>query len=139
MTEKRQPKSIDVTLGRALALLFSLALVLFCAAPSWAQAAPPAAKTSAKLAAAATASAQHAKSNGGTHEGIIVHGWWTIDVKNPDGKVVTHREFENSLARATVLGTFLAGTAAPGAWSVQLAANGGLIRIDPPNATKEDT
>jgi hypothetical protein len=39
----------------------------------------------------------HASSPGGPHEGIQVHGHWTIEVKNPDGAVVTHREFENKL------------------------------------------
>ncbi len=33
----------------------------------------------------------------GLHTGITVHGHWTIEVRNPDGKVVTHREFENSV------------------------------------------
>ena len=30
-------------------------------------------------------------------EGIKVHGHWTIDVKNPDGTLAQHHEFENSL------------------------------------------
>jgi len=30
-------------------------------------------------------------------EGVKVHGHWVIDVKNADGKVVAHRDFENSL------------------------------------------
>jgi hypothetical protein len=34
----------------------------------------------------------------GEHEGVTVHGHWTIEVKNPDGKLVTHREFENALS-----------------------------------------
>ncbi len=34
----------------------------------------------------------------GESEGIKVHGHWTIEVRNPDGKVVTHREFENALS-----------------------------------------
>jgi hypothetical protein len=31
------------------------------------------------------------------HDGIKIHGHWVIDVRNPDGKVVQHRDFENSL------------------------------------------
>jgi hypothetical protein len=31
------------------------------------------------------------------NEGIKVHGHWVIDVKNPDGTLVQHRVFENSL------------------------------------------
>src|SRR2546428_3795116 len=38
-----------------------------------------------------------AESKGGQVEGIKVHGHWTIDVRNPDGKLVMHREFENAL------------------------------------------
>ncbi len=30
--------------------------------------------------------------------GIRIHGHWVIDVRNPDGKLVEHRDFENSLA-----------------------------------------
>jgi hypothetical protein len=30
-------------------------------------------------------------------EGIKVHGHWTIDIRNPDGTLVSHREFENAL------------------------------------------
>ena len=37
--------------------------------------------------------------NHGSHQGIKVHGHWTIEVRNPDGSVATHREFENSLPR----------------------------------------
>jgi hypothetical protein len=40
------------------------------------------------------APANSAKSGGG---GIKVHGHWVIDVRNPDGALVQHHEFENSL------------------------------------------
>lgn len=33
----------------------------------------------------------------GSHEGIKVHGHWTIEVRNPNGAMVRHVEFENSL------------------------------------------
>ena len=36
-------------------------------------------------------------SPGGHREGITVHGHWTIEVLNPDGHLVRHLEFENSL------------------------------------------
>jgi hypothetical protein len=32
----------------------------------------------------------------GPQEGIKVHGHWVIEVRNPDGKVATRREFENA-------------------------------------------
>lgn len=135
---------IERTCGRALALILSfvgLALVLLCATPTWAQTAPSAAKSSAKpAAAAASVPAHRAKSNGVNHEGITVHGWWTVVVKNPDGSVADRRQFENSLVNgATILGNFLAGTGTPGPWSVELDSNSGAIRIDPPNATTLDS
>jgi len=33
----------------------------------------------------------------GPQEGIKVHGHWVIDVRNPDGTLASHAEFENSL------------------------------------------
>jgi hypothetical protein len=30
-------------------------------------------------------------------EGVEVHGHWVIDVRNPNGKLIEHREFENAL------------------------------------------
>jgi hypothetical protein len=42
-------------------------------------------------------SAEKKPTGDGKNEGIKVHGHWTIEVRNPDGTVVTHREFENSL------------------------------------------
>jgi hypothetical protein len=51
----------------------------------------PAAKTTESKAAPAGATAR------GPHEGIQVHGYWTIEVRNPDGTVTAHREFENAV------------------------------------------
>ena len=51
-----------------------------------------------------------AKSERPGHEGIKVHGHWVIDVRNLDGKLVTHREFENALVVGTgVSGSVLGG------------------------------
>jgi len=36
----------------------------------------------------------------GRHEEIKVHGHWIIDVRDPDGTLAIHREFENSLLGA---------------------------------------
>ncbi len=47
------------------------------------------------------------KRTSGPHEGIKVHGHWTIEVRNPDGKLVTHREFENSLAQSAGAATLV--------------------------------
>jgi hypothetical protein len=44
--------------------------------------------------AKATASGETSR---GPLEGVKVHGHWIIDVKNPDGTLAQHRDFENSL------------------------------------------
>lgn len=59
----------------------------------------------------------------GNHEGITVHGHWIIEVRNPDGKLVSHTEFENSLAPsqgALLLGWLLFGSEVPGGYLVQM-------------------
>ena len=62
----------------------------------------------------------------GTQEGIKVHGHWTIEVRNPDGKVVTHTEFENALVtNQSVLAGLLTGTASFGDWQVVLGTSNG--------------
>ena len=65
-----------------------------------------------------TASAEQ----GGQKEGFKVHGHWTIDVRNPDGTLVTHREFENALfiSGARMLAQFLGRAAVPGQWWIVL-------------------
>lgn len=64
-------------------------------------------------------------SNGGPKEGIKVHGRWTIDIRNPDGTLVSHREFENALqtSGAALLGSFLQRTDKAGEWI--MAVSGG--------------
>ncbi|MGC2163925.1 MAG: hypothetical protein WA634_18635 [Silvibacterium sp.] len=82
----------------------------------------PDAKPAAQTGQSAMVGKQGAK---GTHEGITVHGWWTIEVRNPDGKVVSHMEFENSLqsSGAQMLSAMLLGYNIPGGWTVDLASN----------------
>jgi hypothetical protein len=79
------------------------------------------------LAVALCANAQEAnkaKPAHGPREGIKVHGHWTIEVRNPDGKLVTHREFENSLitnaplAGPLTLSTALGRASTIGLWLV---------------------
>lgn len=48
------------------------------------------------LLAAVDEEAASAPSNGG-RQNIKVHGHWLIDVRNPDGTLAQHRDFENSL------------------------------------------
>jgi len=46
----------------------------------------------------------------GKQEGIKVHGHWTIEVKNPDGSVEKHLEFENGICPSQVLPRASGGT-----------------------------
>jgi hypothetical protein len=92
----------------------------------------------------------------GSHEGITVHGHWTIEVRNPDGSLVRHVEFENSLdpgfttanptagqpplvipGGAAYLSALLTGQwgapVSPAGWQIALVGPGGL-----PNLTTSD-
>jgi hypothetical protein len=58
-------------------------------------------------------------------EGIIVHGYWTMEVRNPDGSLVERREFENALQTGfgdQTLAKVLARTVTLGGWSIALGA-----------------
>ncbi len=68
----------------------------------------------------------------GTQEGIKVHGHWTIEVMNPDGTLVNHREFENSLypaIGAQFLGSILYGQVTPSGWVIGLQDTTGAYGI----------
>jgi hypothetical protein len=69
----------------------------------------------------------------GQHEGITVHGHWTIEVKNPDGTRASRVEFENSLVQpggAEDLTLLLIGADVPGGYTVTLS-DGGNSTIGP--------
>ena len=59
-------------------------------------------------------------SSGGPIESIQVHGHWTIEVRNPDGSLVSRTEFDNALhvEGAASLRLFLSRTSAVGLWTV---------------------
>ena len=70
----------------------------------------------------------------GQQEGIKVHGHWTIEVRNPDGTLVTHREFENALTPfgGFSLSLFLTNKKTPGLWSIHLGGANTAIDIYEP-------
>lgn len=72
-----------------------------------------------------------AASGDGSAEGIKVHGHWTIEVREPDGELVTRREFENALESTAprTLAELLARVRSVGAWRVQI---GTPVGGDPP-------
>lgn len=66
-----------------------------------------------------------------TGDGIKVHGHWTIDVKNADGSLASHHEFENALTSdgAASLSRLLAtpNTTVVG-WTITVINNTGGLR-----------
>jgi hypothetical protein len=68
-----------------------------------------------------------------SHQGIKVHGHWTIDVRNPDGTVVAHREFENTLGTLqNSLAAVLSRAGSVGFWKIELQdPNGTANQIGP--------
>jgi hypothetical protein len=123
--------------GPGLVLAAVFALVLSGSSVGRAQAnatspvVPAAAPAKAAPAALAGQPVPPAKSRpGGTHEGVKVHGHWMIEVRSPDGKLISHTEFENSLqttgqqALAAILWGFT-----PGDWAVFLDGASGDTQL----------
>jgi hypothetical protein len=87
---------------------------------------PAASTTSNNPAVQQTAAPPLTESSGkASGEGINVHGHWTIEIRKPDGTLVSHREFENSLvvsAGSQVLSQLLAGQSIEERWLAQTVA-----------------
>ena len=96
------------------------------ASTSEAKAVPPAGPPAASTAAAppTTDAVREAASGagGGPVEGIKVHGDWTIEVRDPDGSLVSRHEFSNALTTpgAILLSKLLARESTAGFWRVGL-------------------
>jgi hypothetical protein len=77
------------------------------------------------------------KSAAGPREGIKVHGHWTVEVRNADGSLASHTEFENALAQpgTTLLSEFLGRTSIPGNWLVFLTDGGQFGACNAPPST----
>jgi hypothetical protein len=58
----------------------------------------------------------------GAQEGFIVHGHWVLDIRNPDGTLASHLDFENALtgSGARTVAGLLSRQYAPGSWVVVL-------------------
>src|SRR5271154_6454109 len=120
-----------------LAVASSLAFVFACASTGYAQQGSVAGRpqeqqsqSAPAQSATATTTAESAKESslseetrpkGTQNEGIKVHGHWTIEVRNPDGSVATHREFENSLDYSTRLIAVMSHNTYFGAWGLRLS------------------
>lgn len=132
-----------------------LAWILAIAQCAWAQDGTPANNQQQKLnvSAAAKAEAPMAKAQhdeeesasqaagestakGAPQDGIKVHGHWIIEVRNPDGSLVTHREFENSLCcnGPALLAGCLVNGCSKGGWDIIFyTVNAGTVCANPIN------
>ena len=111
-----------LVLGAVFALVLSSSSVGRAQASATSPAVPAAAPAKAAPSAQAAQPAAPAKRQpGGTHESIKVHGHWMIEVRSPDGKLVSHTEFENALQSGgqQALAALLWGYT-PGDWAVFL-------------------
>ena len=130
MNARLSEGSVRRTAKRILGLAGLAALALVCAEPARAQSNPAQAESTAARAVVPETSPGVGRSGSspakprapkGQSEGIKVHGHWTIEVRNPDGKVASYTEFENALnTPQAILANLLTGTAVAGFWNVFL-------------------
>ncbi len=78
-------------------IVLACALLVFAASAALAQL-PMAPHVAPSAAPAESSPAQAGKPAKGLNQGIVVHGYWKIDIRNPDGSLARHVEFENELA-----------------------------------------
>lgn len=71
--------------------------------------------------------------SGGNHEGVKMHGHWVIDVKNPDGTIAEHRDFENTIAGygQELLAGLLSGYVVPSDYGIFLGSSGTVPCAEP--------
>jgi len=89
-------KQAQLWLGTMVVLLVILSTVMAGCSQSPAVARQPPVVT-ALVSTSTPAPVSAASANNGPNEGVKVHGYWTIDVTNPDGTLAEHRDFENAL------------------------------------------
>ena len=78
------------------------------------------------VAIAALPAQSQSKSAEAQQDTIKVHGHWTIEIRNLDGSVASHHEFENSLFKGDgdiFLASILSRTMSNGTWSIGLESS----------------
>lgn len=76
---------------------------------------------------ASIAAARPQGSAGSINQGVKMHGHWIIDVKNPDGTLVEHRDFENALESSgpSFLIGMMSGYLTPGDYMIVMGPQSG--------------
>ena len=144
---KPRSKKRNSQLQNSLAITCGVLLVLWAGQPGFGQqrarmqpsaAAAPAANLPAPKPAALEAAEEEKDSAATAKEGggIKVHGHWKFVVHNPDGTLVSTREFENSLITPAsgdyLIASALLGQTVPVDWGVVLCPVAGSNWADPP-------
>lgn len=108
--------------SRLRCMLATMTTVWLCASPILAQSTPKAAPAAMAASQAAGKSVTSQTLGNGLNTGITVHGHWVIEVRDPDGRLVQRRDFENLLTStgAQNLPLFLSGWEVPGGWYITL-------------------
>lgn len=111
-----------------LPILAVAALALGATGVSLAQSQSQGASKAAPAAKTATRKLAPESADKGLNTGIKVHGHWTLEVRDPDGSLVRHVEFENSLVGSTgsyLLAGLLTGTYSSSAqtWSITISGS----------------
>ena len=125
---RRQSKA-PTSLPGSLSIFAMMSLLIFAPQMAMAQGEPeknPTANVAGTLSAGYERpkdGVQEEQGRGGPHEGIKVNGYWVIDVRNPDGSLVSHTEFENSVdpnSGTPQLAGLLKQVRTAGHWAIRL-------------------
>jgi hypothetical protein len=75
------------------------------------------------------------KGSAGLNQSLKMHGHWIIDIKNPDGTLAHHHEFENSIqydGQNYLIG-LMSGYGAAGNWEIYFSSVGSVASTSPCN------
>ena len=72
------------------------------------------------------------------NQGLKMHGHWIIDIKNPDGTLAQHHEFENSIQYdgQNYLVGLMSGYGAAGPWEIYFSSVGAVAGTSPCNSAQ---
>jgi hypothetical protein len=78
------------------------------------------------------------KTASGMNQNMKMHGHWTIDIKNPDGTLAQHHEFENSIQYdgQNYLVGLMSGYGAAGPWEIYFTSAGAVASTSPCNTAQ---
>jgi hypothetical protein len=90
-------------------------------------------------AATASDAAPAAQAPKGAGEGIKVYGQWTIEIRNRDGSIARHVEFENALTSEgpAILSGLLFGSLVPGSWALVVDGSSSPCSSNKNSSSKE--